>query len=138
MITNAMRVVLTDDLGYFDSEVDEMRPEIAQQLIDTRTKRPFGDRPMPDAWKRGSDVQGAGGKGGNTLVRLFLLGVSAIAIALATGKITPGQLLGGSEFGKHKLTKLSDQVVKPKKKKRKTTKKKVVRKTSAAGASSRA
>ena len=55
MITNAMRAILVDDLDYLDAEVDVMRPEIAAQLIETRTKRPFGDRPMPEAWKRGGE-----------------------------------------------------------------------------------
>jgi len=128
MITSAMRLILTEELGFEHQEVDEMRPEIAAQLIETRTKRPFGDRPMPEAWKRGGPSPGGGGRRGNSLVRLFLLGLVSLGVALATGKLTPGQLLGGQEFGRQKLTKLSDEMKpRPKKKKKKSTKKRTVK-----------
>lgn len=127
MITSAMRLVLTEELGFEHQEVDEMRPEIAAQLIETRTKRPFGDRPMPEAWKRGGPTPGSGGRRGNSLVRLFLLGLVSLGVALATGKLTPGQLLGGQEFGRQKLTKLSDEMKPRPKKKKKSTKKRTVK-----------
>jgi hypothetical protein len=44
------------------------------------------------------------------------LGLVSLGVALATGKLTPGQLLGGQEFGRQKLTKLSDEM-KPRPKK---------------------
>jgi hypothetical protein len=61
MITNAMKATLVDELEFKPEEVDVMRPEIAAELIEKNMKRPFGDRPMPDQWKR--DYDGAGGGG---------------------------------------------------------------------------
>ena len=55
MITSAMREILTNELQFLDSEVDEMKPELAAKMIETGTKRPFGDgREMPEIWKRGA------------------------------------------------------------------------------------
>jgi hypothetical protein len=62
MITNAMRATLVDELEFKPEEVDVMRPEIAAELIEKNMKRPFGDRPMPDQWKRDYDGSGDGGK----------------------------------------------------------------------------
>ena len=64
MITNAMKKTLVEELEYKPEEVEVMRPEIAAELIDKRAKRPFGDRPMPDQWKRDYDGGGGGGGGG--------------------------------------------------------------------------
>ena len=52
MITHAMRRTLIEDLGFAREEVEVLRPEIAAQLIQNETRRPFGDRSMPDDWKR--------------------------------------------------------------------------------------
>ena len=62
MITNAMRATLVEELEFEPGEVDVMRPEIAAELIEKKMKRPFGDRPMPDQWKRDYDGGGDGGK----------------------------------------------------------------------------
>lgn len=124
MITNAMRAILIDELGFDSHEVDEMRPEVAARLIETRTKRPFGDRPMPDSWKRGGPAPGGARRGGNNLVRLFLVGIVGLGVALATGKLTVGTLLGGAEFGRQPIKKLSSEMKpKSKKKKKRSTKK---------------
>ena len=61
MITNAMRATLVEELEFEPEEVDVMRPEIAAELIEKKMKRPFGDRPMPDQWKRDYDGGGDGG-----------------------------------------------------------------------------
>ena len=61
MITNAMKATLVDELEFRPEEVDVMRPEIAKELIEKKMKRPFGDRPMPDQWKRDYDGGGDGG-----------------------------------------------------------------------------
>ena len=60
MITNAMRATLVEELEFEPEEVDVMRPEIAAELIEKKMKRPFGDRPMPDQWKRNYDGGGDG------------------------------------------------------------------------------
>ena len=52
MITHAMRRTLIEDLGFAREEVEVLRPEIAAQLIQNETRRPFGDRSLPDDWKR--------------------------------------------------------------------------------------
>ena len=121
MITNAMRATLVDELGYSDEEVDVMRPEIAAQLIERGTRRPFGDRPMPDSWRRGGPTPARGGGGvsgllGNNLVRLALLGLTALGLALANGKLEIGTLLGGAPLGRKPLKKLKNEVKRSKKK----------------------
>jgi len=121
MITNAMRATLVDELGYSDEEVDVMRPEIAAQLIERGTRRPFGDRPMPDSWRRGGPTPARGGGGvggllGNNLVRLALLGLTALGVALANGKLEIGTLLGGAPMGRKPLKKLKNEVKRSKKK----------------------
>jgi len=118
MITSAMRAILIDELDFDSQEVDEMRPEVAARLIETRTKRPFGDRPMPDAWKRGGPAPGGSRPSGNALVRLFFVAVLGLGVAVATGKLTLGTLLGGAEFGRQPIKKLSSEM-KPKSKKKK-------------------
>ena len=87
MITNAMRATLVDELDYTDEEVSAMRPEIAAQLIKARTKRPFGDRPMPEAWKRGGPIERRSGGGlfSNNLVRLAVAAIFGLVGAVATG-----------------------------------------------------
>jgi len=65
MITNAMKATLVDELEFRPEEVDVMRPEIAKELIEKKMKRPFGSKPMPEAWKRDYDPnKGGGGDGG--------------------------------------------------------------------------
>ena len=128
MITSAERSVLVNELGYSPEEVDVMRPDIAAQLVEKRTKRPFGTREMPEAWKRGGTPPGRNGSGvggllSNNLVKLFLVGVAMIWGAVATGRLELGTLLGGAQLGRKPLTKLSDKVVKPKKKRSKKLKK---------------
>ena len=137
MITNAMRATLVDELDYTDEEVSAMRPEIATQLIKARTKRPFGDRPMPEAWKRGGPIERRSGGGlfSNNLVRLAVAAIFGLVGAVATGRVSVGTLLGGQEFGRKRLTKLSDEVKKPssgrkRRKKSRSSKRKVVREVS--------
>ena len=132
MITNAMRAILVDDLDYLDAEVDVMRPEIAAQLIETRTKRPFGDRPMPEAWKRGGNMpqRRAGGALSNNLVKLFLAGVCCLGAAMMSGRLSVGTLLGGAPLGRKPLKKLSSEMKSTKK--RKSSSKKRRKKTAAA------
>eukprot|EP01031_Cornospumella_fuschlensis_P038059 gene38059-46242_t len=50
MITNKMRHVLVDDLGYLPSEVDEMEPQIAAVVIERKLGRPSNG--MPASWRR--------------------------------------------------------------------------------------
>ena len=64
MITNAMRATLVEELEFEPEEVDVMRPEIAAELIEKKMKRPFGDSPMPDAWKKDYEGLGAGENSG--------------------------------------------------------------------------
>ena len=132
MITNAMRAILVDDLDYLDAEVDVMRPEIAAQLIETRTKRPFGDRPMPEAWKRGGNMpqRRGGGALSNNLVKLFLSGVCCLGAAVMSGRVSVGTLLGGAPLGRKPLKKLSSEMKSTKK--RKSSSKKRRKKTAAA------
>jgi hypothetical protein len=132
MITNAMRAILVDDLDYLDAEVDVMRPEIAAQLIETRTKRPFGDRPMPEAWKRGGNMpqRRGGGALSNNLVKLFLAGVCCLGAAVMSGRVSVGTLLGGAPLGRKPLKKLSSEMKSTKK--RKSSSKKRIKKTAAA------
>ena len=131
MITNAMRAILVDDLDYLDAEVDVMRPEIAAQLIETRTKRPFGDRPMPEAWKRGGNMpQRRGGALSNNLVKLFLAGVCCLGAAVMSGRVSVGTLLGGAPLGRKPLKKLSSEMKSTKKRKRSSKKRR--KKTAAA------
>ena len=132
MITNAMRAILVDDLDYLDAEVDVMRPEIAAQLIETRTKRPFGDRPMPEAWKRGGNMpqRRGGGALSNNLVKLFLAGVCCLGAAVMSGRVSVGTLLGGAPLGRKPLKKLSSE--RKSTKKRKSSSKKRRKKTAAA------
>ena len=132
MITNAMRAILVDDLDYLDAEVDVMRPEIAAQLIKTRTKRPFGDRPMPEAWKRGGNMpqRRGGGALSNNLVKLFLAGVCCLGAAVMSGRVSVGTLLGGAPLGRKPLKKLSSEMKSTKK--RKSSSKKRRKKTAAA------
>ena len=70
MITSAMRATLIDELEFKPEEVDVMRPEVAAELIEKKMKRPFGNREMPDAWKKDwkglADGEG-GGRGGFSL-----------------------------------------------------------------------
>ena len=70
MITNAMRATLIDELEFKPEEVDVMRPEVAAELIEKKMKRPFGNREMPDEWKKDwkglADGDG-GGRGGFSL-----------------------------------------------------------------------
>ena len=132
MITNAMRAILVDDLDYLDAEVDVMRPEIAAQLIETRTKRPFGDRPMPEAWKRGGNMpqRRGGGALSNNLVKLFLAGVCCLGAAVMSGRVSVGTLLGGAPLGRKPLKKLSSEMTSPKT--RNCSSKKLRKKTAAA------
>jgi hypothetical protein len=119
-------------LDYLDAEVDVLRPEIAAQLIETRTKRPFGDRPMPEAWKRGGNMpqRRGGGALSNNLVKLFLAGVCCLGAAVMSGRVSVGTLLGGAPLGRKPLKKLSSEMKSTKK--RKSSSKKLIKKTAAA------
>lgn len=50
MITNRMRRILTNDLGYLDNEVDAMEPQIAAVVIEKQLARPLSG--MPPGWRR--------------------------------------------------------------------------------------
>jgi hypothetical protein len=52
MITNKMRRILEDDLGYLSEEVDIMEPQIAVVVIDKRLMRPPNG--MPSSWAKDS------------------------------------------------------------------------------------
>ena len=50
MITNRMRRILQDDLGYLTNEIDTMDPQIAAIVIERQLNRPVAG--MPSSWKR--------------------------------------------------------------------------------------
>ena len=50
MITNRMRRILTDELGYLTSEVDIMAPEVAAVVIERNLSRP--SKGMPISWRQ--------------------------------------------------------------------------------------
>lgn len=56
MITNKMRKTLIDELGYLNSEVNEMDPQIAVVLLEKRLPRPMNG--MPTSWKRPGGTPG--------------------------------------------------------------------------------
>ena len=80
MITNAMKATLVDELEFRPEEVDVMRPEIAKELIEKKMKRPFGSKPMPEAWKRDYDPNKGGGGGGGGGLFGFLGPVGSAAV----------------------------------------------------------
>ena len=52
MTTQQMKRTLVEDLGYAAEEADQMLPQLAAAVIRKGTRRPWGDRPMPDEWKK--------------------------------------------------------------------------------------
>ena len=130
MITAAMREVLTTQLQFLDEEVDEMKPELAAKMIETGTKRPFGERAMPESWKRGS-AMGPEKKGGilgffkniNALQSVIVGGIAVLTGMVLTKRIELETLLGGASTAMPK-EKLSSHVKKKKRKKKKGKKKK--------------
>jgi len=124
MITARMRDILENELEYAKEEVDEMKPEIAANVIERMQKRPFGQaRAMPESWKRGS-VKSSGGKkmsiGGFIVnmnkLQIFL--VSAVCVLgglVYTERLGLETLLGGQSTAVKR--KLSTHVKKQKKKK---------------------
>ena len=64
MITNKMRKVLEDDLGYLAEEVDAMEPQIAGVVIERGLARPSNG--MPLSWQRPQSAM----RGGGVLARL--------------------------------------------------------------------
>lgn len=50
MITNRMKSILQDQLGYLRHEVNDMEPQIAAIVIEKSLVRPL--KGMPDSWKR--------------------------------------------------------------------------------------
>ncbi|CAE8680765.1 unnamed protein product [Polarella glacialis] len=85
MLTAHERVQLKT-LGYWPDEVDDMRLEVAARVLEKRTARPFGERPMPSAWRRSSSDRGTGSSS-----RVFR-GFAVLALALAAGWATNGWL----------------------------------------------
>ena len=133
MITAAMREILTNELEFLDSEVDDMKPELAAKMIETRTKRPFGEREMPESWRRGVMPERRGGGGIlnffrniNSLQVIVLGAIGVLAGLVATNKIELETLLGGASTALPK-EKLSSHV--KKKKKRKGKKRKIPKRT---------
>ena len=134
MITSAMREILTNELQFLDSEVDEMKPELAAKMIETGTKRPFGDgREMPESWKRGAmperkrDVLGFF-RNINSLQVIVLGAIGVLAGLVVTNKIELETLLGGASTALPK-EKLSSHVKKKKKKKKKGKKRTIPKRT---------
>ena len=130
MITAAMREVLTTQLQFFDEEVDEMKPELAAKMIETGTTRPFGERAMPESWKRGNAAE-KNKRGGilgvfkniNALQSVIVGGIAVLTGRGLTKRIELETLLGGASTAMPK-EKLSSHVKKKKKKKGKKKKKK--------------
>ena len=131
MITSAMREILTNELQFLDSEVDEMKPELAAKMIETGTKRPFGDgREMPESWKRGAMPERKRDALGlfrniNSLQVIVLGAIGVLAGLVVTNKIELETLLGGASTALPK-EKLSSHVKKKKKKKKKKGKKRTI------------
>ena len=132
MITAAMREVLTTQLQFLDEEVDEMKPELAAKMIETGTTRPFGERAMPDSWKRGNVHEKNKRRGGgilgvfkniNALQSVIIGGIAVLTGMVLTKRIELETLLGGASTAMPK-EKLSSHVKKKKKKKGKKKKKK--------------
>merc|ERR1712129_435491 len=76
MLTARERAGLLE-LGYRPDEVEDMRFEVVASVLQRRTRRPFGDRPMPREWRRGSSRHAGHGVGrpllGSVMVVLVLL-----------------------------------------------------------------
>ena len=132
MITAAMREVLTTQLQFLDEEVDEMKPELAAKMIETGTTRPFGERAMPDSWKRGNVPEKNKRRGGgilgvfkniNALQSVIVGGIAVLTGMVLTKRIELEMLLGGASTAMPK-EKLSSHVKKKKKGKKKKKKKK--------------
>lgn len=51
------------ELGYTDEEVTEMRVELADAVLKRSTRRPWGDAPMPEAWRDPVRAAAASGEG---------------------------------------------------------------------------
>ena len=133
MITAAMREVLTTQLQFLDEEVDEMKPELAAKMIETGTTRPFGERQMPESWKRDGNAmmgpekkkRGILGffKNINALQSVIIGGIAVLTGMVLTKRIELETLLGGASTAMPK-EKLSSHVKKKKRKKKKGKKKK--------------
>ena len=131
MITAAMREVLTTQLQFLDEEVDEMKPELAAKMIETGTTRPFGERAMPDSWKRGHVHEKNKRRGGgilgvfkniNALQSVIVGGIAVLTGMVLTKRIELETLLGGASTAmpKEKLSSHEKKKKKGKKKKKKT------------------
>eukprot|EP00913_Durusdinium_trenchii_P009510 g8939.t1 len=51
LMLNAEERVQLMDLGYSEEEAAEMRVELAQAVLARQTRRPWGERPMPEEWR---------------------------------------------------------------------------------------
>mmetsp|Transcript_145665 Transcript_145665/g.378858 ORF Transcript_145665/g.378858 Transcript_145665/m.378858 type:complete len:118 (+) Transcript_145665:161-514(+) len=51
------------ELGYTEEEVTEMRVELADAVLKRGTRRPWGDSPMPEAWRDPIRTAAAAGEG---------------------------------------------------------------------------
>eukprot|EP00240_Pyramimonas_obovata_P009161 CAMPEP_0118923904 /NCGR_PEP_ID=MMETSP1169-20130426/2264_1 /TAXON_ID=36882 /ORGANISM="Pyramimonas obovata, Strain CCMP722" /LENGTH=105 /DNA_ID=CAMNT_0006864963 /DNA_START=51 /DNA_END=365 /DNA_ORIENTATION=+ len=79
MITNEHKRKLFA-LGYGQDEVEMMEPALAMSVLKREMRRPWGDRPMPENWKRKNYQQitkRSGGDGG------FLKGVLILGVVAA-------------------------------------------------------
>lgn len=87
MVTQRMRRVLEDDLGYLSREIDVIEPQIAAVVIERRLSRPANG--MPSSWRRPDASSG----GVNAARNMNTLGkrikdLSKVVLSLAT-KVLP-------------------------------------------------
>eukprot|EP00929_Paragymnodinium_shiwhaense_P078077 TRINITY_DN40396_c0_g1_i1.p1 TRINITY_DN40396_c0_g1~~TRINITY_DN40396_c0_g1_i1.p1 ORF type:complete len:199 (+),score=21.04 TRINITY_DN40396_c0_g1_i1:90-686(+) len=83
------------ELGYSAEEVQQMRIEIATVVLERSTRRPWGDSPMPDAWKDPSRV--AAEKGVDNEVDDKPMSTDSAPIKILDGVIV--LMLGGLALG---------------------------------------
>eukprot|EP00416_Gambierdiscus_australes_P046117 CAMPEP_0171116920 /NCGR_PEP_ID=MMETSP0766_2-20121228/91371_1 /TAXON_ID=439317 /ORGANISM="Gambierdiscus australes, Strain CAWD 149" /LENGTH=114 /DNA_ID=CAMNT_0011579399 /DNA_START=1 /DNA_END=345 /DNA_ORIENTATION=+ len=82
MLTARERTGL-QSLGYRPDEIDDMRLELAERVLQRRTRRPFGAAPMPASWRK----SGVGHSGAAGCGPLLLLALLALALAWLTGRL---------------------------------------------------
>mmetsp|Transcript_63466 Transcript_63466/g.122146 ORF Transcript_63466/g.122146 Transcript_63466/m.122146 type:complete len:131 (-) Transcript_63466:15-407(-) len=68
------------ELGYRPDEVEDMRFEVVARVLQRRTRRPFGERPMPREWRRSSSQHG-----GVTVARPLLGSVMVVLLLVLGG-----------------------------------------------------
>lgn len=97
MITNKMRKILHNDLGYLQEEIDDMEPQIGAVLIERNLSRPYNG--MPSSWRRANSVSKEAN--GPNLFSKFagsIYGslVTVKNIILSISPVVPALVLGGS------------------------------------------